>query len=166
MHMEQQLFLTPHAFAGYYVQALLMFAERRKAMGAAIAREQAATLWELSQWERLAEVLLDNTVGAFFSNASSGTPHTSTQDNSLGSGVSFGAGNKASGPVFRAPPGLQSSTHSLQIPEEFWKLLPPEVRCDAYYAGRACRQRRRRHRLKSEQRERRAAQAGQDAPYQ
>ena len=64
--MEQQLFLTPHAFAGYYVQALLMFAERRKAMGAAIAREQAATLWELSQWERLAEVLLDNTVGAFF----------------------------------------------------------------------------------------------------
>ena len=183
--MGQHHLLTPHEFAGYLVQWLLMIAEERKALAAAgrkalaaaIARDQAASAWERRQWERLSAVLLANpsdvvlanTVDAFLSNASSGTPHTSTVDKEVGSGVSFDAGNEASRPGFRAPPGLQSSTHSPRIFEEDWKhwdLLPPEFggppRGPAYYAGRARRQSDRRSRAKLN---RRLARASQDAPY-
>ena len=155
MQVEQHLSLTPHEFARYLVAALQMFAERRKAFEAAIAREQAASLRELRQWERLAEQIL--------SDARSGTPYTNAHDDSLDSGGSLGAGDDASWTVFRAPPGLESSADYHQISKEEWDGLPSWMRSQMYYKGRARRQRNRRYMLKYRER---PAQASQDAPYQ
>ena len=153
--MEQHLSFTPHEFARYLLAALQMFAERRKAFEAAIAREQAAFLRELRQWERLSD--------KFLSDAHSGTPYKSAQDDSLDSGGSLGAGDDASWPVFRAPPGLQSSTDYHQISKQDWAELPPFMRSQAYYTGRARRLRNRRFMNKCRGR---SAQAGQNASYQ
>ena len=167
MQTGQHPLLTQPELAEYLVRWLLMLAEGRRALSAAIAWDQAASDWERCQWERLSQVLLfnpcdgllANTVDAFLSSTSSGTPCTSTQDNNLGSGVSVEAGNETSRPVFRAPPGLHASTHYPPIFEEDWNfryllqsrsLLSPTKRGREYYAGRARRQRRRRQTAKEE----------------
>ena len=154
MQMEQHLSFTPHEFARYLLAALHMFAERRKAFEAAIAREQAYFLRELRQWERLSDkfVLSD-----------ARTPYKSAQDDSLDSGGSLGAGDYASWPVFEAPPGLRSSTDYHQISRQDWVELPTSARSQAYYRGRARRQRNRRFMNKCRGR---SAQAGQNASYQ
>ena len=145
--MEQHLSFTPHEFARYLLAALQMFAERRKAFQDALAREQAYYLRELRQWERLSDTFLLRDVR---------TPHKSAQDDSLDSGGSLRAGDFASWPVFEAPPGLQ-------ISREDGAELPPSDRSDAYYKGRARRQRNRRFMNKCRGR---SAQAGQNASYQ
>ena len=152
---EEHLILTPLVFATHLVRALEIFAQQRNAVEAAIAREQAASLRELRQWERLSD--------KFLSDAHSGTPYTGAQDDSLDSGGSLGAGDDASWPVFRAPPGLRSSAEYHQISKEESDGLPPCMRSQAYYTGRARRQRNRRYMIKYRGR---SAQAGQNAPYQ
>ena len=152
--MEQHLSCTPHEFARYLLAALQMFAERRKAFEAALAREQAYYLRELRQWERLSDTFLLRDVR---------TPHKSAQDDGLDSGGSLRAGDFASWPVFEAPPGLRSSTDYHQISREDWAELPPSDRSQAYYRGRARRQRNRRFMNKCRGR---SAQSGQNASYQ
>ena len=160
---EEHLILTPLVFATHLVRALEIFAQQRNAVEAAIAREQAARLRDLRQWERLSQAVLGITADALISDAYMGTPRTSAQDDSLGSGVGFSAGDEAGLPVFRTPPGLQPSTGYHRIPEHVWEGLTQEERKKEYYKGRARRQRLRRLMLKNESR---CAEAGQDAPYQ
>ena len=150
MQMEQHLSFTPHEFARYLLAALQMFAERRKAFQDALAREQAYYLRELRQWERLSDTFLLRDVQ---------TPRKSAQDDGLDSGGSLRAGDFASWPVFEAPPGLQ-------ISREDGAELPTSDRSDAYYEGRARRQRNRRFMNKLNKYLRRSAQSGQNASYQ
>ena len=153
--MEQHLSFTPHEFARYLLAALQMFAERRKAFQDALAREQAYYLRELRQWERLSDTFLLRDVQ---------TPRKSAQDDGLDSGGSLRAGDFASWPVFEAPPGLQ-------ISREDGAELPTsdrsDARTDAYFAGRARRQRKRRWENKLRQYLLKlSAQSGQNASYQ
>ena len=148
--MEHNLGFTPHDFAQYLLAALQMFAVRRKAFQDALAREQAYYVRELRQWERLSDIFLLRDVH---------TPRKSAQDDGLDSGGSLRAGDFASWPVFEAPPGLQISR------EDGAELATPD-RSDAYYEGRARRQRNRRFMNKLNKYLRRSAQSGQNASYQ
>ena len=148
MMQEEHPSLTPLVFATHLVRALEIFAQERHAVEVARATEQAARLRELRQWERLSQAILGFKADALISDAYMGTPRTSAQDDSLGSGVGFSAGDEAGLPVFRTPPGLQPSTGYHRIPGHVWGSLTPEQRRMEYYKGRARRQRLRRQNKK------------------
>ena len=148
--MEQHLSFTSHEFAQYLLRALQMFAVRRKAVQEALDREQAYYVRELIQWERLSDIFLLRDVH---------TPRKSAQDDGLDSGGSLRADNFAGWPVFAAPPGLQISREN--------GAGRSDARTDAYFAGRARRQRKRRWENKLRQYLLKlSAQSGQNASYQ